>query len=94
MVSYLEFLQREASSSTSAAVVFESRALNDRSESVDGSGGYTSSFGDTCISATVFSAGLLEVDLHTSLPVLVEVCVRDDIVVLDRLRTGLLVVCS
>ena len=82
---YLQLLDCEASTSASAAVIFEGRALNDRSETIDRSGGYTSSFGNSVGTSPALATGLLEVNLHTTLPVLVEVRVRDDIIVLDSL---------
>lgn len=85
VASYLELLQSETSASARAAVVLDGRALNDRSETVGRAGSNASSFGDTSITTAVLAAGLLEVHLHPALPVLVEVPIRDDVVVLDRL---------
>lgn len=84
-------MQGETSASASAAVVLEGRALNDGSETVDGSRSNTSGFGDTGVSASVLAAGLLEVNLYSALPVLVEVPIRDNVVVFDRLVGSVLV---
>lgn len=55
---YLQFCEREASTCSHTAVVFDGRTANDRSELVDWAGGYCSSFGETGIAATRFSTGL------------------------------------
>ena len=84
--SYLQLLQSKTSASTCAAVVLEGRALNHGAQTVDGAGSHAGGFGDTGISTTVLAAGLFEVHLDPTLPVLVEVPIRDDVVVLDRLE--------
>ena len=83
--SYLQLLQSETSTGPRAAVILDSRALDDGSQTVDRAGSHAGSFGDTGITTTVLTASLLEVHLDPALPVLVEVPIGDDVVVLDRL---------
>jgi hypothetical protein len=82
---YLQLLQSEAPTSARAAVVLDSRALNNGSQTVDGAGSNASGFGDTGITTAVLAAGLLEVHLDPALPVLVEMPIGNDVVVFDRL---------
>lgn len=85
-MSYLQLLQSETTTSPRAAVVLDGRALNNGSQAVDRARGNAGGFGDTGITTTVLAASLLEMNLDPALPVLVEVPVRDDVVVLDRLH--------
>lgn len=82
--SYLQLSQGEASTSALAAVVFDRRASDDRSEAVSGTRSDSSGLGKTSSAASRFAAGLIEVHTHPSLPVLVEMVVRELLVVLDR----------
>jgi len=97
---YLQLKHRESSSSSRLSVVLDRRALYDGSESVDWSWGDLCCLGETSCSSSVLSAWLVEVHSDSSLPVLVEVVVRNFVVVFDCLRTlsvygkQLLVQCS
>ena len=84
--SYLQFKQSETSSSSCLSVVPSGRALDNWLESVNWSWSNLRGLCETSSSSSVFSAWLIEVDSHPSLPVLVEVVVGDDVVVLDCLR--------
>lgn len=87
MRAYLQLLQRETSTSSCSSVVLDSRALHNRSELVDWSRSNSCGFGESCCSSSVLSGWLVEVDSHSSLPVLVEVVVGNFVVVLDGLIT-------
>lgn len=82
---YLEFKQCETPSDSCSSVVLHGRALDDGSESVSRSRCNCSGLCETRSSSTMLSAWLVEVNSHSSLPVLVEVVVRYLVVVLDGL---------
>jgi hypothetical protein len=83
--SYLQLPQTETPSSSGSPVILDRRASHHRSEFVDGSRGDGCGFGETVGATAGLAAGLLEVYFDSSLPVLVEVPVGDDVVVFDRL---------
>lgn len=82
---YLEFLESKASTSTSTAVVLDGRALDNRSETVDWTRRNRSSLYETSGSTSGLATWLIEVNSDSSLPILVEVRIGDDVVVFDRL---------
>jgi hypothetical protein len=55
---YLQFQKRETSTGSNAAVVFDCRTSNDRSELVNWARSNGSGFGDTGCPAARFAAGL------------------------------------
>jgi hypothetical protein len=83
--SYLQLPQIETPTSSCSPVILDRRASHHRSKFVDGSRGNSGGFGETVGATARLAAGLLEVHLDSSLPVLVEVPVGDDVVVFDRL---------
>jgi hypothetical protein len=83
--SYLQLPQTETPTSSCSPVILDRRASHNGSEFVDRSRGNSCSFGETVGATAGLAAGLFEVDLDSSLPVLVEVPIRDDVVVFDRL---------
>lgn len=92
--SYLQFKKCETSSSSCSSVILIRRALNDWPQSVDWSRSNTGGFCESCCSSSVLSGWLVEVDSNSSLPVLVEVVVRDLVIVLDGLRIEISYVCQ
>lgn len=85
-LSYLQFLECEASASSCFTVVLDGGTSDDGAQLVNWTGSNTSDFGETVGSAARLATWLFEMDLDATLPVLVEVGVGDDVVVLDRLR--------
>lgn len=78
----LEFLQGKAAASSDLQVVLDGGATDDRAESISGAragGGSLLGAGDT---TGLLLAGLVEPGLDATLPLLVEVSVGDDVVVL------------
>lgn len=90
---HLQLSQAKASSSSCSSVVLDRRASDDRSQLVYGSRSNGCRFGETVGATAGFATGLFEVNLDSSLPVLVEVAIWDDIVVFDRL-VCVLVTCA
>jgi hypothetical protein len=84
--SYLQLHQCEASSSSCFSVVLSCRTPDNGSKSVSRSRRNGSGFGETVGATAGLAAWLFEMDLDAALPVLVEVPIRDDVVVLDRLE--------
>ena len=73
LLPYLQFLERETTSSPDLGVVFEGRAVYSRSQwSCHRSGGNSTGLLDPSTSATLGSHGLVEPCPHTVLPVLLE----------------------
>lgn len=81
---YLQFDQGETSTGPGAAVVLDRRASDDGLQLVDGSGGDSGGLGQTSSPSRGLAARLVEVHADPALPVLVEVVVRQLLVVLDR----------
>lgn len=88
-ISYLEFSQCETSSDSCSSVILDCRALNDWSKSVDWSRSDSCGLCETSSSASVLSCWLVEMYSYSSLPILVEMGVGDDVIVLDCLCGGL-----
>lgn len=82
---YLQLQQCKAPSSANTAVVFDRGATDNRSEFVDWSRSDGGSFRETGGATAGLAAWLVEVHADTALPVLVEMVVRNLLVVLDRL---------
>jgi len=89
---FLQFLQREAAASPKAAVVFEGWASDDWSELVDWARCDCGSLRETSCTTARFAAWLVKMHTDAALPVLVEVGVRDLLVVLLR-RGGSVSLC-
>ena len=87
--SYLEFSQCETTSNSCSSVILDCRALNDRSKSVSWSRSDSCGLCETSGSASVLSCWLVEMYSYSSLPILVEMGVGDDVIVLDCLCGGL-----
>lgn len=84
-ISYLEFSQCETPSNSCSSVILDCRALNNGSESIDWSRSDSCGLCETSGSTSVLSCWLVEVYSYPSLPILVEMGVGDDIIVLDCL---------
>jgi len=83
--SYLQLKQRETPSSSCPSVVLDGGTLDNRLECIDRSWGNLCGFGETSGPSSVLSAWLVEVHSDSSLPVLVEMIVRDLVIVFDGL---------
>jgi len=81
---FLKLHQSESPSCPKTAVVFERRTSDDGSEFINWSRCDSCGFRETSGTTAGFATWLIEVHSDTALPVLVEVVVRDLLVVLDR----------
>lgn len=84
MEMYLELSQGEAATSANLAVVLDGRATNGRAQQVERARGDLLGLGDTGLATQALLGRLVEPGLHTALPVLVEVTVGDNVVVLNH----------
>lgn len=73
----LELLNGESTTSTNATVVLDGRAADNGADEVDGTGSDSSSLGNTGLSATKLTTGLVEVSPHAALPLLAEMVVGE-----------------
>jgi hypothetical protein len=81
--SSLDLGQGETSSGSDASVVPNSLAPDDGSQGLSGAGSDGGSLGLAGESAALLLASLVQPGLYTALPILAEVCVRQNVVVLD-----------
>ncbi len=79
---YLEFLNRKATTQSQLHVVFDSRATHSGSQLVQRTGRQLGCLLDTGNTSRLLSARLIEPGLHAGLPVLVEMSVWQQVVVL------------
>ena len=82
---YLELLKSESSTKPDLGVVLEGGTMNYGSKpATDGTRCYLACLLNTCVSSADLAGRLVEPGLHPSLPVFVEVPIRDHIITFGR----------
>lgn len=81
---YLELGEGESAASANLAVVLDGGATDSGAEKVQRTRSQLLGLRDACLTTNLLLGGLVEPRLHKALPILVEMAVGNDVVVLDH----------